>query len=88
MASQLEIQPVEQEQPDRVAAFAERMVGIVNDGCLALMISVGHRTGLFETMAGRAPSTTVEIAEAGLGRVDVSEIEGDIQNLYYRARPA
>jgi len=66
MASQARVQPIEQGQsnPDRAAAFAERMVGVVNDGCLALMISLGHRTGLFETMAGRAPSTSAEIAEA------------------------
>jgi len=52
MASQPNIQPIEQDQsnPDRAAAFAERMVGVVNDGCLALMVSVGHRTGLFETI--------------------------------------
>jgi SAM-dependent methyltransferase len=66
MASQLSIQEIEQAQsrPDRAEAFAERMVGVVNDGCLALMVSVGHRTGLFETMAGRPPSTSLEIAEA------------------------
>jgi hypothetical protein len=26
------------------------------------------------------------LAEAGFGRVDVTQIEGDVQNLYYRAR--
>jgi hypothetical protein len=67
MASQLDIQPNEQEQtgPDPTAAFAERMVEVVNDGCLALMVSIGHRTGLFETMAGQqAPSTAAAVAEA------------------------
>jgi SAM-dependent methyltransferase len=64
MAGQIEVQPIEREEPDREAAFAERMVGVVNDACLALMVSVGHRTGLFEEMAGRAPSTSQEIAEA------------------------
>jgi SAM-dependent methyltransferase len=64
MASQPDIQPIEQEAPDRVGAFAERMLGVLNDACLALMTSVGHRTGLFETMAGREPSTTAEIAGA------------------------
>ena len=33
-------------------AFAGRMVGIVNDAMLGLMMSIGHRTGLFDTMAG------------------------------------
>ena len=64
MASQPRVQPIESPPPDRTEAFAERMVGVVNEGCLALMISVGHRTGLFETMAGREASTSAEIAEA------------------------
>ena len=48
-------------------AFAERMLGVLNGGALALMLSVGHRTGLFDVMAGLAPATSAEIAEsAGL----------------------
>ena len=35
-------------------AFAERTLQIINDGALALMMSVGHRTGLFDTMADTA----------------------------------
>ena len=64
MASQVEV--LEGGQPDGggAAAFAERMVGVVNDACLALMTSVGHRTGLFDTMSGRAPSTVAEVADA------------------------
>lgn len=27
--------------------FAERMVGVLNEGAIALMTSIGHRTGLF-----------------------------------------
>ncbi len=50
--------------PDRVQAFTERMVGVLNDGALALMAGIGHRTGLFDTMAGLPPSTSAEIAEA------------------------
>jgi SAM-dependent methyltransferase len=45
-------------------AFAERMLGIWNDACLALMISIGHQTGLFDTMADLRPSTSEEIARA------------------------
>jgi SAM-dependent methyltransferase len=58
------IQSGDQERPDRASAFAERMAGVISDAYLALMASVGHRTGLFDTMAGRAPSTSTEIAEA------------------------
>ena len=48
----------------KVEAFASRMVGILNGAALALMSSIGHQTGLFETMAGRPPSTSHQIAEA------------------------
>jgi SAM-dependent methyltransferase len=40
------------------------VVGIMNDACLALMTSIGHRTGLFDTMATLPPATSAEIAEA------------------------
>lgn len=45
-------------------AFAQRMVGILNDGALALMVSIGHRTGLFDTLARLPPSTSPQIAAA------------------------
>ena len=35
----------------RVETFGDRMMGILNDSHLALMISVGHRTGLFDALA-------------------------------------
>ena len=31
-------------------AFAERMIDVLNSGALALMSSIGHQTGLFDTM--------------------------------------
>ena len=45
-------------------AFAERMIGILNDAALALMASIGHRTGLFDAMAGMPPSSSEQIASA------------------------
>lgn len=47
-----------------VQAFAERMLGVYNDAALALMVSIGHRTRLFDTLADLDPSTSVEIAQA------------------------
>ena len=44
--------------------FAERMVGVLNEGSIALMTSIGHRTGLFDVMAGLPPSTSEQIASA------------------------
>ena len=53
--------------PQREEAFAERMVEVLNAGALALMTSIGHRTGLFDTMATMPPATSDEIAaRAGL----------------------
>jgi 2-polyprenyl-3-methyl-5-hydroxy-6-metoxy-1,4-benzoquinol methylase len=44
--------------------FAERMVGVLNEGAIALMTSIGHRAGLFDAMAGLPPSTSDQIADA------------------------
>lgn len=45
-------------------AFADRMIGVLNDGALALMASIGHQVGLFDAMADRGPATSQEIAAA------------------------
>ncbi len=49
---------------ERAKAFTATMVGVLNGGALAMMCSIGHRTGLFDTMAGLEPATSTEIAEA------------------------
>lgn len=55
----LEKSPVDQQ------SFADRMLGILNDSTLALMISIGHQTELFDVMSRLpAPSTSTEIARA------------------------
>jgi ubiquinone/menaquinone biosynthesis C-methylase UbiE len=43
--------------------FAERMIGILNSGALALMSSIGHRTRLFDVMSGLPPATSDQIAK-------------------------
>jgi len=48
----------------RAEAFAARMTGMLNDGFLALMTSLGHETGLLDAIDGLPPSTTEEIAAA------------------------
>jgi hypothetical protein len=47
-------------------AFADRMVGVLDDASLALLTSVGHRSGLFEAMAGLGPASSTEIARAAV----------------------
>ncbi|MEW6042986.1 MAG: class I SAM-dependent methyltransferase [Thermoproteota archaeon] len=44
--------------------FEERMLDVMNDAALALMLSVGHRTKLFDTLSKLAPSTSEQIASA------------------------
>ena len=45
-------------------AFQRRLVDVLNGSAVALMLSVGHRTGLFDAMAGMPPATSAEIARA------------------------
>jgi 2-polyprenyl-3-methyl-5-hydroxy-6-metoxy-1,4-benzoquinol methylase len=43
--------------------FAEKLIGVLNSAGEAMMISIGHRTGLFDVMANLPPSTSGEIAD-------------------------
>ena len=55
-------------------AFAGRMLEVLNDGMLCLMVSVGHRTGLFDAMADGTARTSPQLAErAGLNERYVRE---------------
>ncbi len=42
----------------RAQAFAEQTLGMVNGGFLSLMLSVGHRTGLFDSLRPHLPPST------------------------------
>ena len=46
----------------RTRVFAEQALGIVNGGFLSLMLSVGHRTGLLDTLATLEAATSDRIA--------------------------
>ncbi len=60
-----EIQPAFDQS--RSEAFAERVTGMLNEATLSMMISIGHRTGLFDTLATLRPATSQEVADlAGL----------------------
>lgn len=48
---------------NKAEAFAGKMIGILNDAGIALLLSVGHRTKLFDVMATLPPSTSEEIAK-------------------------
>lgn len=49
---------------DEAQPFADRMLTILNHGAIATMISIGHRTGLFDTLRTLPPSTSETIAQA------------------------
>jgi SAM-dependent methyltransferase len=49
---------------DKATAFAQRMLDIINNGSLALMASIGHQTGLFDTLATLPPVSSQAIARA------------------------
>ena len=58
----------------KAEAFAGRLLRGLNDGALCLMMSVGHRTGLFDVMSASPPATSAEIASrAGLNERYVRE---------------
>ncbi|MBS9533569.1 class I SAM-dependent methyltransferase [Mycobacterium sp. M1] len=40
------------------------MLDMVDAASAAILVSIGHRTGLFDTLAGRPPATSAAIAEA------------------------
>jgi 2-polyprenyl-3-methyl-5-hydroxy-6-metoxy-1,4-benzoquinol methylase len=58
----------------RAAAFADRLLGALNNGAFCLMASVGHRTGLFDAMRDQPPMTAPQLAaHAGLNERYVRE---------------
>lgn len=58
----------------KAEAFAGEFLAALNHGALCLMTSVGHRTGLFDTMSELPPSTADAIAKkAGLNERYVRE---------------
>ena len=58
----------------KAEAFAERILTTLNNGALCLMLSLGHRTGLFDALRELPPSTPEEISQrAGLNQRYVRE---------------
>lgn len=48
----------------KAEAFAGQMIGNLNAAASTMMVSIGHQTGLFETMASMPAATSQEIAKA------------------------
>ena len=63
----------------KAGAFAGQVLGMMNAAMTALMVSVGHRTGLFDKLATLPPSTSEQIAKAtGLNERYVREWLGNM----------
>jgi 2-polyprenyl-3-methyl-5-hydroxy-6-metoxy-1,4-benzoquinol methylase len=45
-------------------AFADRFVAALNETAVLMMISIGHRTSLFDTLDGAEPMTSRQLADA------------------------
>ncbi|WEX09050.1 class I SAM-dependent methyltransferase [Chelativorans sp. AA-79] len=62
---------IESQSTDKAAAeaFSEKVAGILDSGAVAAMMSIGHRLGLFDVMAGLPASTSEGIA----ARAELSE---------------
>src|SRR5262245_15132800 len=43
--------------------FGERIMGTLNEAALSLMVSIGHRAGLFDLMTEQPPRTGEELAQ-------------------------
>ncbi|OBI78083.1 class I SAM-dependent methyltransferase [Mycobacterium sp. E740] len=64
---------------DTTEQFAERIVAAIDGASLALLLSIGHQTSLWDTMAELPPSTSAQIAEAaGLDERYVREWLGGV----------
>jgi 2-polyprenyl-3-methyl-5-hydroxy-6-metoxy-1,4-benzoquinol methylase len=48
----------------KAETFAEGMLNKLNSGALCIMLSIGHRTGLFDTIKDLPPSTSKKIADS------------------------
>ena len=82
----------------KAEAFAEKILDVLNSGSIALMTSIGHRTGLFDTLTELTSATSEQLAEAAglqeryvrewLGAMVVSRIvEYDPQTATYHIPP-
>ncbi|MEO0802071.1 MAG: class I SAM-dependent methyltransferase [Cyanobacteria bacterium J06642_2] len=61
LKQQVEDRPFDAPQSE---AVAERLLDILNSGSLAIMLSIGHRTGLMDVMASLPAATSMQIAAA------------------------
>lgn len=54
----------DQKPIDTTEEFAERIVGAIDAASVTLLLSIGHQTALFDTLAQLPPATSTQIADA------------------------
>jgi 2-polyprenyl-3-methyl-5-hydroxy-6-metoxy-1,4-benzoquinol methylase len=65
--------------PDSAEEFAGRIVGVIDSASLAILLSIGHQTKLFDTMVELPPASSAQIADAaGLNERYVREWLGGV----------
>jgi SAM-dependent methyltransferase len=65
--------------PDTTEGFAERIVGTIDAASTAILLSIGHQTRLFDTLAQLPAATSTQIADAaGLNERYVREWLGGV----------
>jgi 2-polyprenyl-3-methyl-5-hydroxy-6-metoxy-1,4-benzoquinol methylase len=69
----------EPQATDTTEEFAGRIVGAIDSASLAILLSIGHQTKLFDTLAELPPATSAQIADAaGLNERYVREWLGGV----------
>ena len=64
---------------DTTEEFAGRMVGAIDSASLAILLSIGHQTSLWDTLAELPPASSAQIADAaGLNERYVREWLGGV----------
>ncbi|MGZ5397233.1 MAG: class I SAM-dependent methyltransferase [Mycobacterium sp.] len=64
---------------DTTEEFAERIVGAIDSASLAILLSIGHQTSLWDTLAKLPPASSAQIADAaGLNERYVREWLGGV----------
>ncbi|MDT5245853.1 MAG: hypothetical protein QOD36_3229 [Mycobacterium sp.] len=64
---------------DTTEEFAKRIVGVIDDASLAILLSIGHQTSLWDTLAEFQSATSSQIADAaGLNERYVREWLGGV----------
>ncbi|MGV0791133.1 class I SAM-dependent methyltransferase [Mycolicibacterium sp. XJ1819] len=68
-----------QHETETTEEFAERLVGAIDSASLTILLSIGHQTALWDTLANLPPATSAQIADAaGLNERYVREWLGGV----------